>query len=578
MREKINYIFCCKCCKKSKNKLFNKKISINPINDDLKEMLLPESEELENKAPINRLSDLKFDTSNCILKRQCDPKEFYEYDEIEDKIGEGAFGVVYKIISKRFKFVRAMKKISKVKLTNPNDSESFINEIKILQKLEHPNIIKIYELFEDEDFFYIVSEYISEGNLFNKIEAMENRDEVIVGLIMNQIISAVAYLHKNNIVHGDLKPENIMITSNTVKKRYSFNTSIKLDIQNLNKKCEKQTNHGPYRYSNEDHMKLLKIKKVYFKNLSNFQIKLIDFGCSKILTRKHYKYQDVIGTCQYMSPEVAQNQYNQKCDIWSCGVIMYVLLSGYFPFSGETEKEIENNIINYNFTMDIPEFKTISKEAKDLLKKLLTYDPNSRISAMEALNHPFFTENFNHNNIFNEEIDTNDALQNMKKFKPGFHFSQIMNGFISYNFICESEISNLRKVFKLLDSNGDGMLSKDEIIQGYKDAKITYSEEDLEEFLKIVDNNFSGMIEFEEFIRACSDKKKLLSEENLRTAFEILDEDRNGEITKEEIKTMFFEQAKISDNVLEEFLTQINKQKSETINFEDFKKIMSELR
>lgn len=574
MGNQIHKVLCCKCCRKAKDKIFNRKISIRPKNEELYEFLLPVSEDYENKSIINNLSELRFDTSNCILKHHCDPNEFYEFDPIDDKIGEGAFGVVYKVKSKKFKFVRAMKKIAKEKLNDPNDSESFVNEIKILQKLEHPNIIKIYELFEDDENFYIVTEYIGEGNLLNKIEAMEDRDEVIIGIIMNQLISAVAYLHKNNIVHGDLKPENIMISSNNLKAKYSFNTSAKIDIQALDKICNKNYIGTTL----ESNLNLLKMKKVYFKNLSNFQIKLIDFGCSKVLSRKHYKYEDVIGTCHYMSPEVAQNKYNEKCDLWSCGVIMFVMLTGYFPFSGENEKEIEENILNYKFSLKISELYHVSEQAKDLIRKLMIYDPNQRISAMEAINHPFFTENFNRNNIFNEDIDCQGALQNMKNFKTGLLFTQMMNGFISYNFISENEIDNLRKVFKLLDANGDGMLSKDELIKGYKDAKITITEEDLDEFLKRIDNNFNGLIEFEEFIRACSDKKKLLSDENLKIAFDILDEDKSGEVSKEEIKRTFFEHSKISDKVLDDFLKQINKQENENITFEDFKKIMSEIK
>ncbi len=197
---------------------------------------------------------------------------------------------------------------------------------------------------------------------------------------------------------------------------------------------------------------------------------------------------------------------------------------------------------------------------------------------MEALNDPFFTEYFDHSNLFNEKIDCKGALHNMKNFKTGMLFTQMMNGFISYNFISETEIANLRKVFKLLDGNGDGMLSKEELIKGYKDAKISISEEDFDLFMKRIDSNFNGLISYEEFIRACSDKQNLLCDENLRTAFDVLDDDKNGEITKEEIKRMFFENCKISDQVLDEFLLQINKHENENITFEDFKKIMSEVK
>ncbi len=569
------YVLCCNCCRKKRT------ITIKPKNEELQELLLPVSEDLESKQIINNLSDMKFDASNCILKRFCQPTEFYDFDPILDQLGQGAYGIVYKVQSKRFKFIRAMKKIAKDKLINPNDSDSFVNEINILKKLEHPNVIKIYELFEDEESFYIVTEYLGGGSLQQKIEEMEDRNEVIIGIIMNQLISAVAYLHKNNIIHGDLKPDNIMISSNSSynsNAKLSFNSSAKVDMKVIDEICRKSNGGRAKKGSGESHLNYLKEHKVNFKNFSNFQIKLIDFGCSKVLTRDHSKFEDIIGTCYYMSPEVTQNIYNEKCDLWSCGVIMYELLSGNLPFEGETEKEIADNIFNFNFSLDKPEFKNVSQHAKRLITKLMTYDPSERISAMEALNDPFFTEYFDHSNLFNEKIDCKGALHNMKNFKTGMLFTQMMNGFISYNFISETEIANLRKVFKLLDGNGDGMLSKEELIKGYKDAKISISEEDFDLFMKRIDSNFNGLISYEEFIRACSDKQNLLCDENLRTAFDVLDDDKNGEITKEEIKRMFFENCKISDQVLDEFLLQINKHENENITFEDFKKIMSEVK
>lgn len=583
MEKFISYIMCCKCCKKEKaennKKELLKRLTIKPNDMELQEFLLQGSEDLEANVKINKLSDLKFGTSNCVLKHNCNPKEFYEYDEEADKVGEGSFGVVYRVKGKFNRFIRAMKKISKEALQDPNDSSNFIMEIKVMQKLDHPNIIKIYELFEDENNFFIITDYLGEGNLLNKIEAMKHRDEIIVGIIMHQIISAVAYLHKNGVIHGDLKPENIMISSNCAQSKKSFNSSIAIDMQALDKVISNSRDKdSSNRKLPDNKLQLLNMKKFYFQNLSNFQLKLIDFGCSKILTKKKYKFDDVIGTCLYMSPEVSQNKYNEKCDLWSCGVIMFVLFTGFFPFDGDTDKEIEENILNYNFSLNHPEFASVSEEAKSLILKLLTYDPNKRISAMEALNHPFFTKNFNRNNIFNEEINCGEALENMKNFKTGLLFQQFMNGFISYNFISESEINNLRKVFKLLDSNGDGMLSKEEVMKGFKDNKITMEEENLEDFLNRLDNNGNGLIEFEEFIRACSDKKRLLSDENLKAAFDIFDGDRNGFVSKDEIKKTLFENKNLDDKVLDEFLNGVERQQSDYITFEDFRNIMTKIK
>ena len=397
MLDYLANLLCCKICNKNKEvSIFNsrdrKRITIKNKLTDLEESLLKpfDSEDYKNEElKIKKCEDIKLDVDHCILKRHCDPKKYYDWDEIEDEIGRGSFGVVYKVKSILFHQIRAMKKICKSGLDKENNKNPFdINEIRILRNLDHPNVIKIYEIFEDESSFYIVSEYCSQGNFLEKILKMNDmKNEIFIGLMMLQILSAVCYLHKNNIIHGDLKPENIMMASDEdlytnldknkinnsnyfdnkdhikFNKRNTFNTSINIDLEEVNRFIkESPEKFFPKKFHsfNDDRNKTNKEKKeeylhyaknFEFKNLSNFHLKIIDFGCSKILSKKHYKYEDLIGTVSYMAPEVALNKYNEKCDIWSCGVIMYVLLTGEFPFEGETKEETEDNIINYKFNM-----------------------------------------------------------------------------------------------------------------------------------------------------------------------------------------------------------------------------------
>ena len=139
--------------------------------------------------------------------------------------------------------------------------------------------------------------------------------------------------------------------------------------------------------------------------MKNFELKLIDFGCSKIFSKYKKNFKDTIGTLIYCSPEVLKNNYNKQCDIWSCGVIMYVLLNGEFPFFGKTEEQIKKKILSGKFNFNNKHFSKVSEKAKDLIKKCLIYDKNKRITAEEALKHEFFADDINPNNIFEEEID-----------------------------------------------------------------------------------------------------------------------------------------------------------------------------
>ena len=274
-----------------------------------------------------------------VKERKDDPKDLY----IEKKkIGEGAFGKVVEVQHKVTKVFRAMKIINKNKMSLGNEEEdALINEINIVKSLDHPNIMKVYEFFQKDDYLYIISELLSGGELLQKINENNQLSEDVSAFIMKQIFSAVDFCHQKGITHRDLKPENILIESK----------------EEANKEF--------------------------------FTIKIIDFGTSGQL-KKGELLNENVGTPLYIAPEIINNKkYNEKCDLWSCGVIMYMILSGQPPFKGENEEEIYQAIKNGKFNFDDEKWDEISNEAKDLIKNLLMKDINKRYSAKEALNHPW---------------------------------------------------------------------------------------------------------------------------------------------------------------------------------------------
>jgi calcium-dependent protein kinase len=250
---------------------------------------------------------------------------------------------------------RAVKILKK----SEQDEEKLFLEVDILAKLSHPNIMQINEFYDDNTNFYIVSEFCSGGELFDTISEKGVFTEKEAAHLMKQIISAVCYSHQNNVVHRDLKPENILLEDKT-----------------------------------EDPV-----------------IKLIDWGGARYFS-KNKKMTKISGTPYYIAPEVLNEVYDEKCDIWSCGVILYILLCGYPPFNGDTDKDIMKAVKKGSFEFPEEEWASISKNAKDLVSHMLKYDSKARSSALDCLAHPWFKKFDHHDSAISQS-----AIRNMKIFK-----------------------------------------------------------------------------------------------------------------------------------------------------------------
>ena len=313
--------------------------------------------------------------------------------------------------------------------------------------------------------------------------------------------------------------------------------------------------------------------------IKNFELKLIDFGCSKIFTQYRRTFEDTIGTLVYCSPEVLKNNYNQKCDIWSCGVIMYILLCGRYPFYGSTEEEITRKILIGNFNFDDKHFDNVSENAKDLIRKCLIHDKNKRITVKEAIKHEFFSGEIDINNIFEDEVDTKHILYSLKNNSRKISkFYQTVLAYLSYNFADKEELKRLRQIFYKIDLNLDGKISKEELYLAYKEAGIHISKAELEKIIKSIDFDGNGSIEYEEFIRVTLPKDQLFTDINLKNAFDMFDLDKNGSISMTEILEVIGADKEIDKNVIEELKSEILKGGDEEIDFKHFKEIMYELK
>ena len=398
--------------------------------------------------------------------------------------------------------------------------------------MDHPNILKIFEFYSNEREYTLVTELCSMGELFDEIVNKGPFDEKYSAYILYQILSAVNYCHKMHIIHRDLKPENILIVD--------------------------------------------KNKEGYIT------VKVCDFGTSKIFETGAVE-QHVVGSSYYIAPEVLNKNYNEKCDVWSCGVIMYILLSQRPPFGGRNDKEIMENVKKGTFDLQSPPFNKLSESGIDLINKLLTIDVDKRISAEEALNHPWFKENKS-KQLFNNIKDKRtikDLIKNLKSYRRTSVIQETALAYLVHHFPHIKDVVNACKLFNKFDHSGDGKITKDELYKGL--SKIYQSstlEKDVDEIFKNLDMDNNGYIGYEEFVRGAVNKEYFVKPNVLKFAFRYFDKDNSGEITFDEIEELFYESIPDKNKVHETLMAiikEVDINNDKKISFGEFSTVMKKM-
>ena len=465
--------------------------------------------------------EINFSRETFILKS--DETIAKKYLKIKE-ISNGTYAKVY-IVQKKTDFkLYCCKEILKSKV---KDLPKFRNEINILSKVDHPNIIRLFEIFEDNRYISLIMELCEGGNLFEKINELAEKDksfsEKEAVKIFKQLMSAVNYCHSQGICHRDLKPENIIF---------------------LNKNPDSP-------------------------------IKIIDFGLSKIFGElkpimKGNKIEKNImslrvGTAYYMAPEVLQGNYDNKCDIWSCGVILYIMLCGYPPFDGDSENDILKTVLKKKYSFPEEEWSSVSEEAKDLIKHMLC-DAEKRFNAKNVLNHPWIEKNAPNSKNVLEKFN----IVSLRNFGNLHNLSKYVLGFIASR-ASDEDIDKLKKLFEEMDTNKSGTLNINEIKEGIdkiqKDNK-EMSEQEKDEIIKHIDTNKSQKIEYNEFLAACLEQKLYLREENLLSAFMRLDYDGSGKISKKEIKKAL--NGEVNKELLEKMVKEFDLDGDGEIDYREF--------
>ena len=446
-------------------------------------------------------------------------------------LGSGSYGTVYLAKNVLKDNLVAIKVIEKVP-SNIIDDMEIKNEINILKSLSHPNIVKIYEFFDTAIDYYIVTEYCKKGELFEYINNKYSERQLAV--LFYQVFSGLCYLHEKKILHRDLKLENLMISE-----------------------IEKDINTG------EEY----------------FWMKIIDFGTAKIFERKK-KEKEIIGSSYYIAPEVLKKNYNEKCDTWSVGVILYMTLTGIPPFDGETDDDIIDRIKIGKYSKTNKRFVEHSPEVIDLVNSLLEKNIDKRLSAKQALQHQWFKKYGGRNLFcnFNKE-DIMPYIENLFRYKYNSKLQELVIAFLVHNLSLTDETLIILKMFRFFNKAGDCKLTKSEFTLGLYGYK---NKEEVDEMADIIfqrlDGDNNGYIEYEEFLRACVDKTKLMTKENLKYAFKFLDHDNTKTLNVKNIIDAFITKPnKEIEAIFMITLREVDKEGKGIIRFNEFCELMTKI-
>eukprot|EP00388_Colpodella_angusta_P021354 GDKJ01054083.1.p1 GENE.GDKJ01054083.1~~GDKJ01054083.1.p1 ORF type:complete len:483 (-),score=102.71 GDKJ01054083.1:877-2325(-) len=446
---------------------------------------------------------------------------------IHSILGDGAYGRVRLAVCKRTGLTRAIKTVTKASTTMTFDN--LVAEVAVLKQLDHPNIMKILEFYEDARNYHLVTELYTGGELFDKIVRQSKFTQREAATVMRQVFSGITYCHAMKVVHRDLKPENLLLES-----------------------------EDPDAY-----------------------IKIIDFGTAQNFASGK-KMSQVIGTPYYLAPEILLMKYDEKVDVWSCGVILYILLVGYPPFKGETDSQIIEKVKRGKFKLTGAEWDCVDNEAKVLITKLLTLDPTKRISAAQALQSRWIKK-FSGRSIGSTSLDdsVDDAIlkssfNNLAKFSRSRHLQTAALTFIASQLTSLQEKEELTRAFAEMDVNGDGKLSKKELKEGWnKVFGVATSEQDIDSLFHKADADNSGAIDYTEFLVATLNRNSMLSEKKLKAAFDTFDTDGSGKISSEELQAIFG--CKETGQAWTQILKEADSDNDGEVDFREFSVLMHKL-
>eukprot|EP00934_Nitzschia_sp_Nitz4_P009132 Nitzschia sp. Nitz4//scaffold133_size116822//53772//55998//NITZ4_003806-RA/size116822-snap-gene-0.3-mRNA-1//1//CDS//3329535393//9122//frame0 len=391
--------------------------------------------------------------------------------------------------------------------------QELLNEIGILQRLDHPNIVKAMETFDFHNRLYLLLELCSGGDLYARDPYTEHQACSIV----HSILDAVAYMHTKGITHRDLKFENVM-----------------------------------------------------FASPESDVVKVIDFGLSKKYSQAEHLH-DTVGTVYTMAPEVLKGDYDSKCDVWSMGVIAFMLLSSSLPFYGKTRNHVVRKIVNGKYSFKGHRWKSISPVAREFVMECLVRQPTRRKSSEQMLEHAFILRDKD-NSKAKISFSQMDRVQATIQTFAGYKRLKKLALLVVAHRSTEEDIGFLRTLFNSFDSSHDGEI----VLSEFKDALNVYhyDEEQLEEMFAGMDIDGTGKVHYTEFLAATIEAHGEVSEERIADAFDRLDSDDSGYISVQNILDFLGET--ISEEFADVIIEEADVTKDHRISYKEFMALWNE--
>jgi len=464
-----------------------------------------------------------------LKKNQKRCKDVYDFGK---KLGEGSFGEVYEAthrteLSGTGKQVRVCKVISKTHADKVNMShEKVREEFAVLKKLDHPHVVRIFEDFEDESCFYILMEVCRGGDLQGAVAKPSTQDPVLwehfCARVLHQTLSAVCYCHSKGVIHKDLKPENVMMSS----------------------------------------PKTAPVQDVH--------VVVVDFGLAQMFSHPGFRSSEIAGTPPFMAPEVWAGNFGKACDIWACGVMLFHMLSGTYPFMAHRIEDFPKAV-----QME-PNWQLIggaSVEAQYAVFHMLCKAEKARPSAQELLQDRWFAQ---------QKLggagtrDVQHVGLGLMQVKERSHFEKFVARLVATQ-LDSGQLKRVNEAFGAFDADKDGLLSCDELHRGL--LMLGAKPEEATQVVRELDVGRSGKISYTEFLAGVTNLRHQSPEERdklLLLAWQQFSPDKNGLVKIADIQDALAARGMTVAELPKDFLKQLRRGSAGQMTFEDFKSLFQE--
>ncbi|XP_022736376.1 calcium-dependent protein kinase 10-like [Durio zibethinus] len=434
------------------------------------------------------------------------------------ELGRGEFGITYLCTDRETREGLACKSISKRKLRTAVDIEDVRREVAIMSTLpEHPNIVKLKATYEDNENVHLVMELCEGGELFDRIVARGHYTERAAASVAKTIAEVVRMCHENGVMHRDLKPENFLFA---------------------NKK-----EHAP--------------------------LKVIDFGLS-VFFKTGERFSEIVGSPYYMAPEVLKRNYGPEVDVWSAGVIVYILLCGVPPFWAETEQGVALAILRGVIDFKREPWPQVSESAKSLVRQMLEMDPKKRLTAQQVLEHPWLQNAKKAPNVPLGDI----VRTRLKQFSVMNRFKKKALRVIAEHLSVE-EVEVIRDMFTLMDTDNDGKVSYEELKAGLHKVGSKLGEPEIKMLMEVADVDGNGVLDYGEFVAVTIHLQKMENDEHFRRAFMFFDKDGSGYIELDELREALADESGEADiDALNDIMREVDTDKDGRISYDEFVAMM----